>query len=807
MRNRLSILFFIFIFSFHQYSFSQTFVIDSIQDLLSNTQHDTSKIALLNELSLLLFNTDPTEALLLAEKSQLISDQENYFVHQTRTNNAMAASNWLLGNYKVAVEYVHKNIAIYEKDNNQKELANSYHHLSVILLETSQLNSALEYSQMAIKISSENSYKSILARAESAAANMYITLHNDYKSAELAYNNALQIYTKLEDTLKIGITKNNLGLIYSHEKQYDKALEAYKKALDICIKYRSNDCICSVLINIGKTYSVKKQYNQARYYYQQSLDTSTFYKLRELEISAYWYLAVVDSIQYNYLASIGNFQKYYDNKISNLLKEEEDRISELQIKYETDKQKQENALLKKNERIQILVVRLLVGAILFILIILILLWRLLRIKQKNNSSLSIKNEEITKQNNEIHLQKETVQEQSKELFEYKEQLEKLVKKRTLELSEAKEHAEESDRLKSAFLNNISHEFRTPMNGILGFANLLVDEGISNEESKEHIRFIRKSCNKLLNMVDDTVEVSKIHTKQEEILKSQVNIKEVLLSVLSNYSDEIKNKSLQLEVEMDCNPEQLIILTDKNKITRIFGHLIDNAIKFTHHGFVSIYCKTVRDDFLQFHIKDSGIGVSRKLIERVFESFRQEEPSPTRNYGGSGIGLTLVKSYVELLNGKVWLESEEGKGTSVYFTIPLELSHVKTPIRKPKDTQILEEKTILIVEDDELNYILIDNILSRYKCQILHAWNGKEAVDYFMDNNQIDLILMDLRMPVLDGYMASKLIKDIDPNIPIISLSAYANDSKGNDTAIVKFDGSIIKPIDPQKFIDEIMRHI
>ena len=808
MKARLIILFLIFSSSLRLSSTEVEMPLDTLLYKLENAQPDTAKIAVLNDIALLMFRTDPNQAIKFSRKAQMISEKENYFKHQAITNNAFAAASWLLANYNDAIEAIHKNIKIYEDQNNQKGIAKSFHHLSLILTETENIDLALEYSSKSIAISLKNDYKTLLASALSQSGLIYNDFTKNTFKAEEHFSRALVIYKELNDTLKCGYSENNLGRVYYSNREYKRALISFEKALQICVKYRANLGICHTLNNIGEVYMDLQKYDTAKKYFLESIDTAEYYKILKLESRGYQLLAKVDSSMHNYLSAINNYNKYYQLENELLSKEKEDRISELHIKYETVKQKQENELLKKNDKINTLLVRLMAGTILLILVVLIFIWRLLRIKQKNNISLNNKNEEIIKQKNEIHSQKETVQKQAKELFEHKNQLEEQVTKRTLELIESKEHAEESDRLKTAFLNNISHEYRTPMNGILGFVDLLIDEETNKEERREYSKFIRKSCDKLLHLVVDTVEVSKIHSRQEEMIKSEVNIQDVLSSVLKEYADELKNKGLQSILEIDCTPQQLVIHTDESKITRIIGHLIDNAVKFTHQGFVKLICKADDDCFLRFQVEDSGIGISEELLEVVFDPFRQEETSSRRNFGGSGIGLTLVKSYVELLDGEIGIESEIGKGTSVYFSIPLEPCYVEPTKQKQKNHQILETKTILIADDNKMNYILISKLLASYKCKILHAWNGKEAVDFFIDNKQhIDLILMDLNMPVLDGYMASKLIKEIDPNIPIIAQTAYTLNRVVDNSLLINFEGFISKPINTKKLIRIIMQNI
>jgi len=807
MKNVIIVIILVFGFSLTIFSANTNVSFDSLQIRLEQTYSDTAKITVLNDIALLLFRTEPSKAKEFAQKARDLSEKEHYFLHQTITNNAYAAASWLLGDYDEATKYIYENIKIYESVGDQRGLAKSYHHLSLIFTEALKIEDALKYSTKAINICNKINNKSLLASAMSQSGLIYTDYKHDNEKAKEYFLASLLIYQDLKDTLKSGYTANNLGRIYYLDKQYINALDYFNRALKVCIKYRANHCICHVLNNIGDIYMSKQEFDKARSYYLQSIDTAVFYKILKLESRSFQRLAQADSSLLDYLSALSHYKKHYQLEQELVSIEKESRISELEIKYDSEKQKQQNLILTKNKKIQDLIVRFMGVAIVLVLIILISVYRLLKIKQKSNVSLNKKNEEIILQKDRINNQNDTLQKQANELFEYKEQLEDLVTQRTIELLDAKVHAEESDKLKTAFLNNISHEYRTPMNGILGFSDLIADPDATEEERMDYSKLIRKSCNKLLHLVVDTVEISKIHTQQDEIIKSPVDIQDIVSAVLSEYAEVIEEKGLQIKYQLKCNLEQVQINTDEAKISRIIGHLIDNAVKFTNKGFVSFLCKPLDNGYLQFEIKDSGIGISEEFLTIIFNPFRQVETSTTRNFGGSGIGLSLVKSYVELLQGEIWINSKLGVGTEVYFTIPMEMSSEIKTIHKINDVNKLENKTILIAEDNEMNYILIDKILSRFNCSLLHAWNGKDAVDYFINGHPIDLVLMDLKMPVLDGYTAAKLIKDINKEIPIIAQTAYTMNTVIKDTHLVTFDGFVTKPIDVKLLLNEILSKI
>jgi len=237
-----------------------------------------------------------------------------------------------------------------------------------------------------------------------------------------------------------------------------------------------------------------------------------------------------------------------------------------------------------------------------------------------------------------------------------------------ELIHAKERAEESNRLKTAFLNNISHEFRTPLNGMLGFLELTLKESVSIDQRKKYYQIIRDSSTQFLNILTDVVEISQIQSKSNNNKTAVCNIKEIIDYVIGDKKKQLNAKSLAFELQIECNKEELQIKTDPHKIERSLMHVLDNAIKFTHQGTISLSCKQ-RNNHVEISVKDTGIGISPDDQLKIFEPFRQVEMGESRSYGGNGIGLTLVKSYIESLGGKIKLKSEPKKGTNVVLTLP------------------------------------------------------------------------------------------------------------------------------------------
>jgi CheY-like chemotaxis protein/nitrogen-specific signal transduction histidine kinase len=380
----------------------------------------------------------------------------------------------------------------------------------------------------------------------------------------------------------------------------------------------------------------------------------------------------------------------------------------------------------------------------------------------------------------------------------------------LELIKAKGQAEESNRLKSAFLTNMSHEIRTPMNGILGFTELLKEPNLTAEEQQDFISTIEQSGERLLNTINSIVDISKIESGMMKVVIKESSINRQIDFIYNFFKPEVESKGIKFFFKNGLQSKEVIIKTDPEKLIAILTNLVKNAIKFTNEGSIELgYEKT--GEYLEFFVKDSGIGIPKRQEELIFERFRQGSESLNRNYEGSGLGLSISKSYVEMLEGKIWVESEEGKGSTFYFTIPnnsvLEEKHTinDAVTSKYKDIRIKKLK-ILVVEDDEISYSLMSRILQKISFEILHAKTGIEAIESCRNNPDIDLVLMDIRMPVMDGHEATRQIRKFNKDVIIIAQTAYVLSSDSEKAIKSGCNEYISKPIDKTLLFELIKKH-
>lgn len=376
--------------------------------------------------------------------------------------------------------------------------------------------------------------------------------------------------------------------------------------------------------------------------------------------------------------------------------------------------------------------------------------------------------------------------QNDEYSALNEELKQLIE----ELEVAKERAEESDRLKSAFLANMSHEVRTPMNGIIGFSNRLLNPGLTEERKTFYTKTIISCSQQLLKLVNDILDISKIEAGEIKFSSQNFVLNDLLMELFATYKLKTEENSVNLYLAKGLSDKRSEIISDKTRLSQIITNLVDNAFKFTQQGSIKIGYK-LEGKFLIFCIEDTGIGIPPDMQKQIFERFRQVELDFSKQTGGTGLGLSISKKLVELQGGKIWLTSEYTKGTTFFFSLPY------NPVNKIQD--IAEDNSIrskvLVAEDDETNYLLIEEFLADNNLNVIHARNGIEAINLSIKHTDIDLILMDIKMPLLNGYEAAKKIKTKIPNLPIIAQSAYAQEHEIAQFSDENFDGYITKPID------------
>ena len=375
-----------------------------------------------------------------------------------------------------------------------------------------------------------------------------------------------------------------------------------------------------------------------------------------------------------------------------------------------------------------------------------------------------------------------------------------------EYLQAKEKAEESERLKAAFLANMSHEIRTPMNGILGFIEVLQSTKLGEKDHERYLEIIKKSGDRLLTTINDIIQISRIESGQVSVSKEAIAIKEFMDYFQEFFEPDANKNNTTLKVKCNCFKKDELIYTDRNKLDSILTNLIKNAIKFTHGG--SVVCSCLKEEgYLKFVIEDSGIGVQQDRVSSIFDRFVQADMSMTRGYEGSGLGLSIVKAYVEMLGGEIWVESEEGVGTTFTFTISIERSSelISSDGKKErsKGSKPVKGLKILIAEDDDTSLDLIKTILEFEGNNILHARNGKDAVNIHSQNPDIDLILMDLKMPVMDGIEATAKIRETDKKVHIIAQTAFAFPNDKEKAIASGCNDYIAKPIIKKNLLSKI----
>ncbi len=374
-----------------------------------------------------------------------------------------------------------------------------------------------------------------------------------------------------------------------------------------------------------------------------------------------------------------------------------------------------------------------------------------------------------------------------------------------ELVYAKEKAEQSDRLKTAFLNNLSHEIRTPLNAICGFSQRLNKPALSVEKRNSFISIIRNSSDQLLSIVSDILTISSLETRQEQLYIDKVYINEIIINTLANFRQQGINQNISIYAKQPLSDKQSFVYTDHTKVTQILAALLSNALKFTHEGSVE-FGYNLKSDIqpaeIEFYVKDTGIGISKVLHQKIFNHFRQVETGLAKKYGGTGLGLSIAQGFVELLGGKIWVDSEPGKGSTFYFTIPYKPVY-KIEDKKKVDAKKQRQKIVLVAEDEEFNFLFIEELLLDLNIKLIHAKNGREAVDICNKKPEIDLILMDIKMPLMNGYDAAKIIKKQRPALPIVAQSAYALNHEIEQYKDI-FDDYMAKPI-KEKLLIKITR--
>ena len=774
---------------------------------------------------------------------------------------------YYLGNENSALDNYQKALLIYREVNDSDGIARSYNNIGMIFKDKGNITLALEYLNRSLEIKKRQENMQGIANTLGNIGDAYIT-SNQYEKAIEYFNEALGIWVEMEYLHGITEVYNYLGEVYIKNREYEKAIRNLIKGQEISIQ---NNFKQRLIVNYQllseayfrikeykKAYSNLKQYNSLKdtVYVALSNQKIEEYKTKYENVKAEKELVDQDKKILNQryhiiiilIILVGVFIflimlirqnrliRRKSKKIQNINKELDFRvhkkISELSIaQFSIDIAVDAIFWIKKN------------GKFTYI----------------NNSActmLAYSKEELS--NKSIF---DIVPEFSKDIWnEYWNQLEKkgsyviqlyyktrmgiqipveaafnfrelegedfnFVFSRNIterkisdeKLKNAKEKAERSNKLKSAFLVNMSHEIRTPMNAIIGFVNLLGDFDITQDQKTEIIDMVQSSGKDLLNIINDIIDISKIEADELKISKSLNYVNKLLIEIHKIYlKDENYNlkENLELKLDFEQRSDRIAILTDRSRFKQIMSNLINNAIKFTENGEIIIGYKQIKKGnrkLLKFYVKDSGIGIHENKQEVIFERFNHISDDRNKIYKGTGLGLAISKKLVELLGGQIGVESNEGVGSEFYFTLPFQV------LDKPDiegEIKIMETdkvdwfgKSILIVEDTPSNYYLLETFLKPTKIMITWAKSGIEAIDLFKCKDKIDLILMDIQLPGINGYEATKLIKAYNKNVPVIAQTAYALSGEREYSLSEGCDDYISKPVKKETLIALLNKHL
>lgn len=390
-----------------------------------------------------------------------------------------------------------------------------------------------------------------------------------------------------------------------------------------------------------------------------------------------------------------------------------------------------------------------------------------------------------------------------------------------DITQRKKDAEEllrAQKAKEQFLANMSHEIRTPINGIAGMANLL-SATTSEADREKYINAIKNSTENLKVIINDILDLSVIESGKLKLEKIGFNIKYQLAAVVDTFQFQCKEKGIDLNYHI--SPEaDTVLLGDPVRLNQILINLISNAVKFTHIGEIAINVeldhKTGKKHYIKFSVRDTGVGIPEGKIHRIFDSFTQADESVTRRYGGTGLGLSIVKQLIELQQGELEVESKESKGTTFIFTIPYESGKIQdlvrpeNPKKRATPTHSFEGVKVLLVEDNDINRLYALNILKKWKCEVDGAENGYIALEK-LRSHDYDIILMDIQMPIMDGYEATKSIRSTFPEpkkkIPIIALTANAIKGDNEKCLEIGMNDYLPKPFQPEDLYDSLSKFV
>ncbi len=777
MRNRLHIIFLILCLLATSSIFSQ----NAFERNTSNDSLLREKIMHLNQQAFELAANNFEEARALAEEALELAIDHGESKLIARSYNRLGVIYYYFTAYDKALEYYYKALKINEKNKDSLAIAKDLNNIGLVYSEINSFDNALDYYKQSLNINIKyNNFNSL--------ANNYNNLgivyrhKNKVDSALFFYRKAVKLNEKEGSIRSLAINYNNIGNIHADIGDQVKALDAFKTALHLNKSIDHAYGQTRNYINLAEIGLEENNLNMARAY----LDTAGSYiqELKSKDLYATYYEAAIalakaldnrDNLPELYEKYIAITDSLKTVELSNRLQKQHalHEISKKDAEIDVLRAKTDLQEAKLQKQRQFRMLFLLILVLLFIILVLVV--NRYRTKAKMSKELELK-----------------------------------VKKRTQDLAVAKEKAELSDRLKTSFLANISHEIRTPMNAIVGFSSILGREGVPPEEKRAYQKHVSDQSKYLLRLLNDIMDVSKMESGDFKLRKISFDLKNVIQRLQEEYQQRIleSQKPVKLIVN-SCEHLSNQIYFDSGRLYQVLDNLLDNALKFTEKGEILLEYTLEEGDpqKIVFRVKDTGIGIPKENQDIIFQRFRQVDESTTRRYGGTGIGLAVCKGILQVAGCDLKVKSSPGKGAEFYFSIPYN-PDVSDELKDISSyTNSFRGKSILIVEDDQLVCDYITKVLSETGADLKFASNGREALQMVKKKNGLDLILMDIRMPEMNGYEAARAIKELRSDIPIIAQTAFVF-SHDEETSLQNgYDDYLPKPIRPKNLMHMLNKYL
>lgn len=811
---------------------------DSLLSLVPHSQ-SLKRIDIYLELSALKMQlATPEQALGYAKEALEIANDLNSPIKKANALEACALAAQYQSRFPLAIEMLKNAYQNYSKANNDVGMAHCLNRLGNCYERLGNYLEALAAYQKSLTMEQKIGDRGNVAKVMNNLGIVYRSIKN-YTQALTLFQKAREIAIQVDDSLSIVATQNNIGTVLLDLGRYDEALPTFLYVLELQKKDGNKYGMISTYDNLGRTHLHIGNLEKAAAYYFEGAQLARETKDKFQEAQGLNNLAIVLTRQKKLSEASKYAEQAYSIAKRNGIKQSElellltlsdikhkegdeaksrnllikhihlkdsifsqnlsEKVAEFQVKYELESQNQTNSLLTdelslnqiKTEKSKEIIYALLIGSVIAIGLLIVFLW-LYRKHIKKSQKIASMNEELTR---------------------FNRNLEQTVEQRTAELSLALKRAEESDKLKTAFLTNMSHEIRTPLNGIIGFSRMLEDE-LPLEIRRQYIDIISERGQHLLDIITDILNISKIESGQITVKKSVCQLNTLLDHLLLEYqqlSAVKSNDKLSLSVVKSFPDADATIITDCTRLHEVICNLLDNALKFTEEGNIQLGYKLHENGKeILVWVKDTGYGISDDNLEQIFERFNQIPTSNGAEKSGTGLGLAISKGLIQLLGGTIWVESHKGIGSTFFFTLPFSVYKPNKDDGQPEpqnDNHLFGGKTILVVEDDFISFQYLESILRNVGAALIHVKNGEDALEVCQLNTKVDLVLMDIQLPFMDGCETTRKIKLFRKNLPIIAQTADVMPEDKIRCFESGCDDFIGKPIDPDELVGLISKRI